>query len=116
MDATILKIAIPALVASVLSFMMQTINIAYIGHLGDTAKVAGIGLGVLYSNIFCISIIIGINYALTTFVSQAFGSGNLRKCGIYLNKGRVVTTLVFIPLALVLLLCEDFLLLIKQDP
>ena len=106
MDATILKIAVPAIVGQVFSFCMQTINMSFIGHLGDTNKVAGVGLGVLYSNIFCISIILGINSALATFVSQAFGSGNMRKCGIYLNKGRIVTALVFLPLAIILLFCE----------
>lgn len=91
-------------------------NTAFIGHVGDSAKLAGVGLGTLYVNIFCQSIILGLNGAVATLVSQAYGGGNIRKCGIYLNRGRFIAILAFIPITLALLLCEDFLVAIGMDP
>jgi MATE family multidrug resistance protein len=48
--------------------------------------------------------------------SQAFGAGNLRKCGVYLNKGRIAVIIFFIPIFGIMFLCEYFLLAIKMDP
>ena len=42
---------------------------AFIGHLNDPAKIAGAGLGNMYVNIFCQSIILGLNGAIATLVS-----------------------------------------------
>ena len=69
MNSTILKIAIPAIVGQILFMMMETINLIYVGHLGDTSKVAGVGLGNMYINICCQSIINGVNIAIATLVS-----------------------------------------------
>lgn len=77
---------------------------------------AGVGLGTLYVNIFCQSIILGLNGALQTLVSQAFGAGNIRECGVILNRGRLVALIAFIPIVVVLCLCEQFLLAIGMDP
>lgn len=53
MTKNILNVAIPAIIAMAFSLVVQIINIAIVGHLGDTAKVAGVGLGNLYLNMFC---------------------------------------------------------------
>ena len=34
---------------------------------------------------------------------------------MYLNRGRVVSTLLFIPMAIILCYCEEFLVAINQD-
>lgn len=96
MHKTILNIAVPTIMALLLNLFVEIINMAFVGHLGDTAKVAGVGLGNMYINIFCLSVINGINGALATLVSQAFGSGNMRQCGIFLNRGRIVAMITFI--------------------
>ena len=36
------------------------------------------------------SIMVGINAAQETLTSQAFGAGELRLCGIYLNRGQII--------------------------
>lgn len=91
-------------------------NTAFVGHLGDSAKLAGVGLGTLYVNIFCQSIILGLNGAIATLVAHAHGAGNLRKCGVYLNRGRVIALVAFIPILIALLMCETFMLFIGMDP
>jgi Na+-driven multidrug efflux pump len=99
----IFKIAIPAMVGQIFALITEVINTAFIGHLGETAKVAGVGLGNMYINICCFSVFIGLNGAVLTLVSQAYGSGNYHKCGVFLNRGRVVSILAFIPITIILL-------------
>ena len=44
---------------------------------------------------------IGVNTALETFVSQAYGRENLRDCGLYLHRAILIITLFYIPVAVV---------------
>lgn len=76
---------------------------------------AGVGLGTLYVNIFCQSIILGLNGALQTLVSQSFGAGKIRECGVILNRGRIIALLAFIPIVIILCLCEPFMLAVGMD-
>jgi MATE family multidrug resistance protein len=116
MSWKIVKVAVPTILGQVFALLVIASNTAFIGHLGDSAKLAGVGLGTLYVNIFCQSIILGLNGAVSTFVSQSYGAGNVRKCGIYLNRGRVVAIMAFIPIVMILLMCEKFFLAIGMDP
>ena len=111
MTGSICKVAIPSILAQVASLLMELVNVAFIGHLGNTAKVAGLGLGNMYINVFCQSIIMGLNGAILTLASQAYGSGNLPKCGLFLNRGRFIVLCAFAPLVIVLLLWEKFMLM-----
>ena len=65
----IIKVAVPTILGQVFSLLVVAANTGFIGHLGDEAKLAGVGLGTLYVNIFCQSIILGLNGALQTLVS-----------------------------------------------
>ena len=65
---------------------------------------------------FSQSIFTGLNGAIATLVSQAHGSNNHYLCGVYLNRGRLVAVLIFIPMAVLLLYSEELLLSIGQDP
>ena len=38
------------------------------------------------------------------------------KCGVYLNKGRIVVLAAFLPMALALLNCERVLIRLNQNP
>ena len=116
MTSQIIRIAGPTILAQVFALLVFSMNTAFIGHLGDSAKVAGVGLGTLYTNIFCQSIILGLNGAVATLVSQAYGAGNIKKCGDYLNRGRVVALGAFIPICIALLYCENFMLAVGMDP
>ena len=58
----------------------------YLGHSGNKDLVAGVGVGKAYSDLTGIFIIMGMNMAIGTLVSQAAGAGNLEMCGVYLNR------------------------------
>ncbi|CDW91386.1 transparent testa 12 protein [Stylonychia lemnae] len=115
MIKNIANIAIPVIIGQFFALFVESINVAFVGHLNDPAKVAGTGLGNMYVNIFCLSIVFGLNGAIATLASQAHGSGNDRRAGLYLNRGRIVIGIAFIPIISILLCTEKVLILIKQD-
>lgn len=116
MSKNLFKVAVPIIVGQIFSLFIEMLNLVFAGHLGDPVFVAAAGLGNMYANITCLLIIYGLNSAIATLCSQAYGSGNMRKCGIYLNKGRIAILLFFIPIFVVMFFCESFLLLLRMDP
>lgn len=51
------------------------VTISFIGHLGDKALIAGVGLANMITNILVISGAYGLNGALETLVTQGYGAG-----------------------------------------
>ena len=88
----------------------------FIGQLGDARQTAAVGLGNLIVNVFANSVAIGFNGCLDTLVSQAYGSGNYRLCGVYTNRVRVVNLVFFVAISGVLALTETLLVAFGQDP
>jgi Na+-driven multidrug efflux pump len=94
-----------------------------------TALIKGIGLGNIIISILCFGISQGLNGALETLVSQAYGASlNLKEterfrdemrklCGQYLNIARLVNTLFMIaPTAILALFADEILItFFKQD-
>ena len=99
----------------VFSMLMDLVNMIFIGHTNDSAKIAGIGLGNMYVNIGCQGVLIGLNGGIGTLAAQASGAHNLKKVGVILNRGRIVGILGFIPCFFLMLNCENVLLFLGQD-
>lgn len=59
---------------------------------------------------------IGVNTALETLVSNAYGRGNLRDCGTYLHRSIFVITLLSVPIMLLVHYTPTLLMLIGSDP
>ena len=112
----VLKIGIPNIISMLAGFLVQVINISFAGHLGSETAMAGVGMANMYLNVLCISIIIGINSTLNTLVSQSYGLGDYRMCGVFHNRSRFVMTLIFIPLLAALLSTEAFFDFVGFDP
>jgi len=64
---------------------------------------------------FCRHVLAGVNCAQETLVSQAYGQGELKISGVYLNRGFFVMTLVYIPLAVLLSFSYELLISCGQD-
>ena len=73
----ILRLSIPASITCFIMRTQDTVNFIFLGHLGNPALVAGVGVGACYTNIMGMIAIFGMNMALDTLISQAFGAGNL---------------------------------------
>ena len=104
----VFAITVPSIIGMVANMLIEVINLSFVGHLGDPVLVAGVGLGNMYINTMGLSILIGINTVISTLSSQSYGQGNLKLCGIYLNRGRIIDLIICIPVTIVMLLAERF--------
>jgi len=115
MSVNLGRVAIPIIVGQIFSLFVEMLNLVFAGHLGDPIFVAAAGLGNMYANITCLLIIYGLNSAIATLCAQAYGSNNIHKVGVYLNKGRIAILIFFVPIFGVMFLCESFLVAIRID-
>ena len=94
---------------------MQLVNTFYVGHLGDSRIMAGVGMGNMLLNVFVFATCQGLNGALESLVSQSYGFKRYEQCGIYLNRGRLIVTAVQIPIFIFLAFSDTLLIAIGQD-
>ena len=73
-------------------------------------------MGNMLVNVLCFAVIQGLNGALETLVSQSYGAGKFEECGIFLNRGKIVASLVMIPIIIIYLLSDKILIGLDQDP
>ena len=59
--------------------------------------------------------LVGMNGAVETLVAQAYGAGDLRICGVYLNRGRMINTVIAIPLIILIYLSRTLLAELGTD-
>ena len=72
-------------------------------------------MGNVIQNMTGLSLIVGMNSALETLVAQARGDKNYELCGVYLNRGRLITTVMFIPVIFILNYADKILVLLHQS-
>ena len=108
--------AVPMMISCNFLQLEFTINMFFAGRLNDSAMLAGVGLGTSLLNVACFYPLVGMNGAIETLVSQAFGAEKLKLCGIYLNRGRLINTAIFIPIAMILCCSKQILTLLRQQP
>ena len=90
-------------------------NVVLAGSLNSAAKLAGVGLATTLLSVVIFTPFLGMNGAVETLVSQAYGAGQLRLCGIYLNRGRLINTIILVPLLVMLYFCRELLEALGQD-
>ena len=76
---------------------------------------SGVGLANMSMAFLVYMLMMGLNSALDTLISNAAGAGNVQLCGVYLNRGRFILCCVFTPLILAMVNVESILLFFKQD-
>ena len=110
-----LKEGCPAALGCILVYMVETINLVFVGQLNDIHKLDGVGMGNVILYMIWIAAFTGLNGAFETLVSQAKGAEKTELCGIYLNRGRFMIILCFMPVLFVFYKCDSVLLALKQD-
>ena len=91
------KLAIPTIISCVFLQLIYLFNMIFAGTLNDSAMLAGVGLGTTLLNVVILEPLLGMNGALETLISQAYGAKQLQLCGVYINRARIINTLIFIP-------------------
>ena len=82
--------------------LQEAVPVVFIGKQNDVEMLAGIGMGNMVVNLLPFALMVVVNSALETLVSQAFGRRNLRDCGLYLHRASLVISVIFIILLPVL--------------
>lgn len=91
-------------------------NTVFLGHSGDDAVLAAVGLGNMMQNCFGLSIGFGFAAALDTLVSQAYGAGQHKLCCHFMQRARVIAALQLVWMLPLMWFSDDVLLFMHQDP
>lgn len=110
-------IAVPIMIIFFCTMFIETANLAFIGIKGTNAMISGLGIAAMCFNLSVVTFVIGFNSGLSTLVSQSYGMGDIKMCGIHLNRSRVSTLIIMISLTPFLLYIEKVLIFIgiKED-
>ncbi|KAK6283319.1 hypothetical protein J4Q44_G00390910, partial [Coregonus suidteri] len=110
----VLTLTGPLLVSRILNFLLPFVITIFCGHLGNT-ELAGYALGSAVLDVTTTATGYGLALACDTLVSQTFGSSNLHRVGVILQRGVLILLLFCLPCWGLLINSQNILLAMNQE-
>uniref|UniRef100_A0A8D0D1F7 Multidrug and toxin extrusion protein n=1 Tax=Sander lucioperca TaxID=283035 RepID=A0A8D0D1F7_SANLU len=109
----LLKLAGPVIISQLMVFMISFVSTVFCGHLGKT-ELAAVALSISVRRLSLI--LSGFELYPSTCFMQTYGSGNLKRVGVILQRGVLILLLACFPCWAILINTEPILLAVKQSP
>ncbi|XP_064207451.1 multidrug and toxin extrusion protein 1 [Anguilla rostrata] len=110
----VLRLTGPLLASRILNFLLSFVITIFCGHLGNS-ELAGYALASATINVTTTATGCGLALACDTLVSQTFGSKNLKRVGVILQRSILILLLFCLPCWAILINTQSILLALQQE-
>ena len=111
----LVELAVPSVIGSMLSVVINLVNLAFIGHLSPEL-LGGAALGNAFMLITGYCVLLGLCSSIDTLCAQAYGANQSKLVGLIAQRAAIAFTLVILPILAMWSRTEAFFVSAGQDP